>query len=73
MNNSTTKHDTTELLTPFHSQSTAHFNDIDISCYEKNTQNWQNPLIIVLAFHPILPFLQCAQSTKQFISVHSPS
>ena len=45
MNNSTTKHDTTELLTPFHSESTAHFNDIDISCYEKIPKIGKTPLL----------------------------
>ena len=47
-NNFVTEHDTTES---FHSESTAHFNDINISYYEKNTQNGENLLIIDLAFH----------------------
>ena len=40
LNNSTTEHDTAELITPFHSESTVHSNDINISYYEKNTLNW---------------------------------
>ena len=35
MNNSATEHDTTELITPFHSESTVHSNDINISYYQK--------------------------------------
>ena len=35
MNKSTTEHDTTKLITPFHSESTVHSIDINISCYEK--------------------------------------
>ena len=31
MNNSATEHDTTELITSFHSESAAHSNDINIS------------------------------------------
>ena len=73
MNNSTTEQDTIKLITSFHSESTAHSNDINISCYEKILQNGENPLIIDLTFSQILPSLQCAQNTKQFISVDSPS
>ena len=51
MNNSTTEHDTVKLITPFHSESTAHSNDINISCYEKIPKIGENPLIIDLAFH----------------------
>ena len=46
--------------------------DINISHNEKVpkiAQNWQNNLVFV----QISPFLQCAQNTKQFISVDSPS
>ena len=35
MNNSTTEHDTMELITSFHSESTAHSNDINSSYYEE--------------------------------------
>ena len=31
MNNLATKHDMTKLITPFHSESTAHSNDVNIS------------------------------------------
>ena len=51
MNNSTTEHDTMKLITPFHSESTAHSNDINISYYEKIPKIGENPLIIDLAFH----------------------
>ena len=50
-NNSTTEHDTTELNTPFHSESTAHSNDINISYYEEIPKIGENPLIIDLVFH----------------------
>ena len=50
-NNSTIRHDTTELIAPFHSESTAHSNDINISYYEKISKIGENPLIIDLAFH----------------------
>ena len=46
-NNSTTELDTTELLTPFHSESTAHSNDINISYYEKISKIGKNPLMCV--------------------------
>ena len=51
MNNSTIEYDTTELITPFHSESTAHSNDINISYYEKIPKIGENPLIIDLVFH----------------------
>ena len=51
MTNSTTEHDTTKLITPFHSESTAHSNDINISYYEKIPKIGENPLIIDLVFH----------------------
>ena len=69
MNNSTTEHDTTELIAPFHSESTALSNDISISYYEKIPKIGKIPL----CFIKILPFLQCAQNAKQFISIDSPS
>ena len=37
------------------------------------SQNFYYRLIIDLPFHQILPFLQCAQKTEQFISVDSPA
>ena len=51
MNNSTIEHDTTELITPFHSESTAHSNDINISYYEKTPKIGENPLIIDLTLY----------------------
>ena len=62
-----------KLVTPFHSESTAHSNDINLSYYEKIPQIGENPFIITWRFVEILPFLQYAQNTKQFISVDSPS
>ena len=50
MNNSTIEHDTTELITPFHSESTAHSNDINISYYQEIPKIGANPLMIDLAF-----------------------
>ena len=38
MNNSTTEHDTLKLITPFHSETTAHSNDTNISNYGKIPQ-----------------------------------
>ena len=49
-NNSTTEHDTMKLITPFHSESTAHSDDTNISYYEKLPKIGENPLIIDLAF-----------------------
>ena len=65
MNNLTIEHDTTKLITPFHSESTAHFNNINILSCEKIPKIGENPLIIDLVFDEILPFLQCAHNTKQ--------
>ena len=50
MKNSTIEHDTTEIITPFRSESTAHSNDINISYCEKILKIGENPLIIDLAF-----------------------
>ena len=50
MNNSTIEHNTTELITPFYSESIAHSNDINISYCEKIPKIGENPLIIDLAF-----------------------
>ena len=73
MNNSTIEHDTMKAVTSFHSELTVHSNDINISDYVKIPKIDENPLIIDFAFGQNLPFLQCAQNTKQFISVDSPS
>ena len=40
-----------KLIMSFHSESTAHSNDINISYYEKIPKIGENPLIIDLAFH----------------------
>ena len=62
MNNSTIEHDTMKLITSFHSESTAHYNDINISYYEKIPKIGKNPLIIDLAFHPNLTiFAMCSK------------
>ena len=44
MNKSTTEHDTTKLITPFHSESTVHSIDINFSYYEKVSKIGKNPL-----------------------------
>ena len=51
MNNSTTEHDTMKLITSLHSESTVHYNDINVSYHKKFAQIFENPLIIDLAFH----------------------
>ena len=51
LNNRTTEHDTTKLITSFHSESTVHSNDISISCYKKLLKIGENPLIIDLPFY----------------------
>ena len=51
MNNSATEHDTMKLITPFHSESTAHSTDITILYYEKISKIGENPFIIDLAFY----------------------
>ena len=51
MKSSTIEHDTTEVITPFHSESTAHSNDINISYYEEILKIGENPLNIDLVFH----------------------
>ena len=48
MNNSTTEHNTMKLITPFHSESTVHSNDINISYYEKTPKIGENPLTIYI-------------------------
>ena len=55
ISNSTNEHNTIKLIASFHSESTAHCNDM----------TWR--------FIKILPFSQCAQNTKQFISIDSSS
>ena len=50
-NNLVIEHDTTELITLFHSESTAQFNDINISYCGKIPKIGENPLIIDLVFH----------------------
>ena len=52
MNNSTTEHDAMKIITSFHSESTAHSNDISISYHEKIPKICENPLIIDLALCP---------------------
>ena len=60
MNNSTTEHDTTELIISFHSESTVHFNNINISYLLKIPKIGENPLIIDFAFHQNLAiFAMC--------------
>ena len=44
------EHDTTELIIPFHSESTAHSKNINISYYKEISIIGENPLIIDLAF-----------------------
>ena len=39
-----------KLIAPFHSESTVHSNDINISYYEKKPKIGEKPLIIDLAF-----------------------
>ena len=50
MNNSATEHDTTELNTPFHSESIALSNDINFLYYKKLPKIGENALIIDLMF-----------------------
>ena len=50
MNNLATIYDTMKLIAPFHSESTVHSNDINISYYEKRPKIGEKPLIIDLAF-----------------------
>ena len=62
VNNSTTKHDTTEVLASFHSESAAHSNDINMSYYEKIPKICENPLIIDLVFHQnVAVFAMCSK------------
>ena len=51
MSNSTAEHDTMKLITPFHSESTTHSNDINISYCEEIPKIGENPLVIDLMFH----------------------
>ena len=69
MNNSTTEHDTIELITSFHSESTVHSNDINISYHEEIPQNGENPLIIDLAFcQNFAVFAMYSKLYKNYIS-----
>ena len=69
MNNSTNKHDTTKLITPFHSELTAHSNDINISYYEKIPKIGENALIIDLVFRQNFAiFAMCSKHQTIYIS-----
>ena len=60
MNKSTTKHDTVKIIASLQSESTAHFNNINISYHEKLPKIGENPLIIDVAFHQNLAiFAMC--------------
>ena len=74
-NNLTIKNNTTKLITPFHSESTVHCDDINISYCEKNIQNyWQKFLYYRLGVSSkFFLFWQFTQNTKQFTSEDSPS
>ena len=61
MNNSTTKRDTIKLVMTFHSESTAHSNDINILHCEKILKIGPNSLIIDLALCQNFAISQCAQ------------
>ena len=50
------KDDSTELITPVHSGSTAHFNDINIPYYEKIPKIGEIPLLLTWRFVKILLF-----------------
>ena len=63
MNISATEHDAMKLITPFHSESTTHSNDINILYYEKLPKISENPLIIDLPFHQNFSiFAMCLKS-----------
>ena len=69
MNNSTTEHDTTKLITSFYSESSAHSNDVNISCNEKIPKIGENPLIIDLAFHQNFAiFAMCSKHQTIYIN-----
>ena len=51
IDNFTTEHDTTKLIPFFHSESTAHSNDLNISYHENLPKIDENALIIDFAFH----------------------
>ena len=62
MNNSTTEHDTAELITPFHSESTALSNDISISYYEKIPKIDKIPFLHLLPIQVVILHLTaCVQ------------
>ena len=62
MNNSTTKHDTMKLIASLQSESTAHFNNINIFYHGKLPEIGENPLIIDLVFHQNLAiFAMCSK------------
>ena len=51
ISNSATEHDMPTIIISFHSESTAHFNDINISYCKKLTKIGEDALIIDLVFH----------------------
>ena len=57
MNISATEHDTRKVITSFHSESTVHLNDVNISHMLKITQIDENPLIIDLVIFQNLAIL----------------
>ena len=62
MNNSTVTHATMKLIASLQSESTAHFNNINILYHGKLPKIGENPLIIDLAFHQNLAiFAMCSK------------
>ena len=72
MNNSASEHAMTKSSMSFHSELSAHSNNINISYHEKMPKIDKIDEIPLL-FCEKFAFLQCSQNTKQFISVDSPS
>ena len=68
-NNLTVEHDILKLVMWFHSESTAHSNDIDNSYSEKIPKIGKNSLIIDLMFHQIFAnFVMCSKHYTIHIS-----
>ena len=62
----TIKNNTTKIITTFHSESTVHSNDINISYCEKTPKIGENPFIIDLAFHQNFSILTVLRLVRYF-------
>ena len=75
LNKSTIEHDMTELIAPFHSESSAHSNDINVSYCEIMPKIGKNPLIVYRLgiSSKFKHFCNILKTLKKIISADLPS